>query len=701
MQTTENQTPETYAFSADINQLLSLIINTFYTNKDVFLRELISNASDALDKIRYQSITNPSLLGDEPNFEIKISFDKDNKHLIIQDTGIGMTKTDLVNNLGTIAKSGTKAFLESLTAGADISMIGQFGVGFYSAYLVAEKVTVISKSNDDKQHRWESMAGGSFTVSEDSSMDIKRGTALILHLKDDMVKYLEENEVKGLIKTHNQFIDFPIYVQVSKTRDVEVVKEEEQKSDSVEVSEEKTDDVNETIKETYYEFEHVNQNKPIWTRNSKDVTTEEYNSFYKSICGDYEDPLDVSHFSVEGQIEFKGLLFIPKRAPNDMFDSTTKKLTNIKLYVRKVFISDNSDDLIPEYLRFIKGVIDSEDLPLNISRETLQQNKIMKVLKKNIVKKSLDLINGLTNDEEKYNKFYEQFSKNIKLGIHEDTTNREKLASFLRYESSKSDGLLTSFEDYIGRMNETQKSIYYITGESKKAIINSPFLEKLKKKDIEVLYMVDPIDEYVIQQLKDYNTKELVCITKENLNLGEEDSTEKESFESLKKDYEPVCAHIKSILGDEIEKVVVSNRLDNYPCVIVTGTFGWTANMQRIMKAQALRANDGMSSMMNKRTLEINPYNNIIKSIKAKLDDSDNTNSRTLSDLIHLLYDVTLQSSGFTLDDPSTFSNRILNLINIGLGIDETDTNEDDTDITETTVLSPDNQVDSTMEEVD
>ena len=682
---------ETYAFSADINQLLSLIINTFYTNKDVFLRELISNASDALDKIRYQSITNSALLGDEPNFEIKISFDQPNKCLIIQDTGIGMTRQDLINNLGTIAKSGTKAFLESLTAGADISMIGQFGVGFYSAYLVAEKVTVISKSNDDKQHRWESIAGGSFSVSEDSSMELKRGTALILHLKDDMTKYLEEKEIMALIRTHNQFIDFPIYVQTTKTREIQKEANEEKS----ELDSEKTEESKKET-ETYNEWEYVNQSKPIWTRNPSDVTTEEYNSFYKTICGDYEDPLDVSHFSIEGQIEFKGVLFIPARAPNDMFDSGTKKMTNIKLYVRKIFISDNSDDLIPEYLRFIKGVIDSEDLPLNISRETLQQNKVMKILKKNIVKKSLELINGLTSDDEKYNKFYEQFSKNLKLGIHEDATNREKLAGLLRYESSKSDSILTSFEDYISRMHETQKSIYYITGESKKAIINSPFLEKLRKKDIEVLYMVDPIDEYVIQQLREYNGKELVCITKENLNI-DDDATEKESFETLKKDYENVCTHIKTILGDEVEKVVVSNRLDNYPCVITTSTYGWTANMQRIMKAQALKSVDGMSAMMNKKTLEINPYNNIIKSIKMKLDDPENNNSRTLSDLIHLLYDVTLQSSGFTLDDPSTFSNRILKLINIGLGVDEVD---DDIQVNESNV-DDSNKGDSTMEEVD
>jgi len=706
-QETENLTinnSETYAFSADINQLLSLIINTFYTNKDVFLRELISNASDALDKIRYQSITTPSLLGDEPNFEIKISFDQQNKCLIIQDTGIGMTKMDLINNLGTIAKSGTKAFLESLTAGADISMIGQFGVGFYSAYLVADKVTVISKNNDDKQYRWESVAGGSFSVSEDSTIELKRGTALILHLKDDMTKYLEENEIKTLIKTHNQFIDFPIYVETTKTREVEKTKSEEEnvsEANSEPESNEKEESKKET--ETYNEWEFINQNKPIWTRNPNDVTPEEYNLFYKSICADYEDPLDVSHFSVEGQIEFKGLLFIPARAPHDMFDSSTKKMTNIKLYVRKIFISDNSDDLIPEYLRFIKGVIDSEDLPLNISRETLQQNKVMKILKKNIVKKSLDLINKLSDDEEKYNKFYEQFSKNIKLGIHEDSTNREKLAGLLRYESSKSENVSISFDNYISRMNDTQKSIYYITGESKKAIINSPFLEKLRKKNIEVLYMVDPIDEYVIQQLREYNGKELTCITKENLKLGDDEDDENKSFETLKKDYENVCSYIKSTLGDEVEKVVVSNRLDNYPCVIVTSAFGWTANMQRIMKAQALKSMDGMSSMMNKKTLEINPYNNIIKSIKKKLDDDSNNNSRTLNDLIHLLYDVTLQSSGFTLDDPSTFSNRILKLINIGLGIDDVqddaqdDAQNDANEINNNTI----EEGSSTMEEVD
>ena len=695
---------ETYAFSADINQLLSLIINTFYSNKEVFLRELISNASDALDKIRYQSLTDPSVLNETSDLEIKIYFDKDNKKLIIQDTGIGMTKDEIIKNLGTIAKSGTKSFIESLTAGADISMIGQFGVGFYSSYLVADKVTVISKNNSDVQYKWESNAGGSFVISTDDSMELKRGTVIILDLKDDMLMYLEENEIKKLIKKHNQFIDYPIYLQTIKTRTVNEelekneLEENDKENDNNEVKVEDVENDNEkpsTKTETYNEWEYINQEKPLWTRNSKDIKHEDYASFYKTISGDYDEHLEVSHFSVEGQLEFKGLIFIPKKAPFDLFENGVKKANNIKLYVRRVFITDNCEDIIPEYLRFIRGVIDSEDLPLNISRETLQQNKIMKVIKKNIIKKTLDLISLVAEDSEKYNTFYEQFSKNIKLGVHEDSTNRVKLVSFLRYESSKSDSLLTSLDEYIGRMKENQKGIYYITGESKKSIINSPFLEKLRKKDLEVLYMVEPLDEYVTQQLKEYNNHKFICITKENLDLDLED--EKETFENLKKEYEKVCIFMKSVLEEDVEKVILSNRLDSSPCVLVTSEFGWTANMQRIMKAQALGSGRDMGYMMSKKTLEINPHNNIIKRIKERLDTENSSDSKHLRDLVFLLHDVTLQSSGFVLDDPSKFSNRILKLINIGLGVEEEIENNE-------TVLenNNDNEKDnSTMEEVD
>ncbi len=666
-------TTETYAFSADINQLLSLIINTFYSNKDIFLRELISNSSDALDKIRHKSLTDTSVLGDEQELKINISFDKNNKTLIIHDTGIGMTKDELIKNLGTIAKSGTKAFLETLTASDDISCIGQFGVGFYSAYLVADKVDVISKNNDDETFQWTSMAGGSFSV-EKPNYDLTRGTKLILYLKEDMYEYLEENKIKDLIKKHNQFINYPIYLECEKTKEVEIENDdteeveelgEKESSEEIKVEDVKEDeekDEKKTKTETYLEFEEVNKEKPIWTLNSKDVTPEQYSSFYKTISNDYDEHLDVIHFAIEGQVEFKGILYIPKRAPFDIFDNN-KKPNNIKLYVRKVFISDDSTELVPDYLRFVSGIIDSDDLPLNISREMLQQNRIMRVIKKNIIKKCLEMISNIAEDSEKFTTFYEQFGKNIKLGIHEDSTYRQKLASFLRYETTKSESLC-SLDDYISRMKDDQKGIYYITGENKKSIESSPFLEKLKSKDLEVIYMVDPLDEYITQQLKDYNDKKLICITKENLILDEGNK------EDIKKEYDDVCKFIKETLGDKIEKAVLSTRLDKSPCVLVTSEYGWTANMERIMKAQALRSND-MGFNMSKYTMEINPNNKVIQRIKDKLSNEDELKS--LRDLTYMLYDITLLSSGMTLDEPALFSNRMLRLINIGLGIDEDD----------------------------
>merc|ERR1712079_165487 len=588
----------------------------------------VSNSSDALDKIRYESLTDPSKLEAQKELFIKIVPDKETKSLTIQDTGVGMTKADMINNLGTIAKSGTKAFMEALSAGADISMIGQFGVGFYSAYLVADKVTVTSKHNDDEQYIWESSAGGSFTIKMDSTEPLGRGTKIVLHMKEDQTEYLEEKKIKEIVKKHSQFIGYPIKLLVQKEREKEVsddeAEEEEEKEDA---DKPKVEDVGEdedadkedkdkkkkkTIKEKYTEDEELNKTKPIWTRSADDISNEEYGEFYKSLTNDWEEHLAVKHFSVEGQLEFRALLFIPKRAPFDLFENKKSK-NSIKLYVRRVFIMDNCEELIPDYLNFVKGVVDSEDLPLNISRGMLQQNKILKVIRKNIVKKILDLIEEICEDKDNFKKFYDQFGKNLKLGIHEDSTNRKKLAGYLRFATSASGEDMCSLNDYVSRMKENQKDIYYITGESKEVVAASSFVEKLKKRGLEVVYMTEPIDEYVVQQLKEFDGKNLVSVTKEGLELPE----------------------------DEEEKK------------------------------------------------------------KREADEND----KFVKDLVLLLFETALLSSGFSLEDPAVHAKRIHRMIKLGLYIDEEDESADDVaasgDDSDMPPLEGDAEDASRMEEVD
>ncbi|XP_057728361.1 endoplasmin homolog [Arachis stenosperma] len=691
-----------FEFQAEVSRLMDILINSLYSNKDIFLRELISNASDALDKIRFLSLTDKEILGegDTAKLEIQIKLDKEKKILSIRDRGIGMTKEDLIKNLGTIAKSGTSAFLEKMQSSGDLNLIGQFGVGFYSVYLVADYVEVISKHNDDKQHVWESKADGAFAISEDTwNEPLGRGTEIRLHLRDEAGEYLEEHKLKELVKKYSEFINFPIYLWASKEVDVEVPADEDDESSESSSEEESKDDDAEksedeeekpktkTVKETTYEWELLNDVKAIWLRNPKEVSEEEYTKFYHTLAKDFGDekPLAWSHFNAEGDVEFKAVLFVPPKAPHDLYESYyNSNKSNLKLYVRRVFISDEFDELLPKYLSFLKGLVDSDTLPLNVSREMLQQHSSLRTIKKKLIRKALDMIRRIAdedpdestdkdkkeevssdNDEKRgqYAKFWNEFGKSIKLGIIEDATNRNRLAKLLRVETSKSEGKLTSLDQYISRMKSGQKDIFYITGTNKEQLEKSPFLERLRKKNYEVIYFTDPVDEYLMQYLMDYEDKKFQNVSKEGLKIGKDAKAKelKESFKDLTKWW-------KSALSSEnVDDVKISNRLDNTPCVVVTSKFGWSANMERIMQAQTLSDASKQAYMRGKRVLEINPRHPIIKELRERV--VKNPEDESVKQTAQLMYQTALFESGFLLNDPKDFASRIYDSVKSSLDI--------------------------------
>ena len=684
-----------YEFQAEINQLLSLIINAFYSNKDIFLRELLSNASDAIDKFKYIALTDTSKSGRQ--YEIRLHVDKELNTLYIEDNGVGMNKDDMVKCLGTIANSGTKQFMENLKDGtADVNLIGQFGVGFYSCYLVAETVKVYSKKDDDICYVWESNAGGTFTIDEVTESSLKGGTRIELILKNDCLEYLEESKLTKIVKEHCQYFTYPIKLLTvrTETKEEEIEEDEEATTPPPTAEEEDeetttppsaTDEEKDTeqkpkTKKVEYEVEEwkqLNQEKPLWLRKPEEISKEEYGSFYKSLTNDWEDHLAVKHFKAEGQIEFRAMLYLPKRQVHDMFSKGSKN-NNIKLYVKRVFIMDNCDKIVPEWLSCVSGIVDSEDLPLNVSREMLQQNNIMKIIKKNLVKKSIELFNELSEDDTEegvktFEKFYENFSKNIKLGIHEDSANRNKLVKLLRFFTANSPDKMISLQQYVNNMKGGQKNIYFITGENAKSLHNTPFVKGMVSKGYDVVFMTEAIDEYITPHITDFDEKKLVNITKDNADiecgkLSDEDKTKYESF----------CKKIKDTLGDKVTNVTMSSILKDEPCCVTSASYGWTANMERIMKAQTLQTNNmsQQATFMSKKNFELNPNHKMILKLYNE-HVNDTMNESTFKNMIDLLFQTSMIASGYTHDDPSTYTKQVYNIISVGMFGEESSQEEE------------------------
>ncbi|GJN15887.1 hypothetical protein PR202_gb02832 [Eleusine coracana subsp. coracana] len=681
----EEEAAEQFEYQAEVSRLMDLIVHSLYSHKEVFLRELVSNASDALDKLRFLGVTDSSLLADGGELEIRIKPDPDAGTITITDTGVGMTKDELKDCLGTIAQSGTSKFLKALKEnkdlGADNGLIGQFGVGFYSAFLVAEKIVVSTKSpKSDKQYVWEAVAdSSSYVIKEETDPEnmLTRGTQITLFLRDDdKFEFADPSRIQGLVKNYSQFVSFPIYTWQEKSRTVEVEEDEEPK-EGEEATEGEKKKTKKTITEKYWDWELANETKPIWMRNPKEIEKTDYNEFYKKTFNEFLDPLAHTHFTTEGEVEFRSVLYVPGMAPLSNDEIMNPKTKNIRLYVKRVFISDDFDGELmiqitdsviilqfPRYLSFVKGVVDSNDLPLNVSREILQESRIVRIMRKRLVRKTFDMIEEISekDDKEDYKKFWESFGKFIKLGCIEDTGNHKRLAPLLRFHSSKNETEMISLDQYVENMPENQNAIYYIATDSLQSAKTAPFLEKLVQKDIEVLYLIEPIDEVAIQNLQTYKEKKFVDISKEDLELGDEDDDNKET----KQEYTLLCDWVKQQLGDKVAKVQISKRLSSSPCVLVSGKFGWSANMERLMKAQTLGDTSSLEFMRGRRIFEINPDHPIVKDLNAACkNEPESTEAKRA---VELLYETALISSGYTPESPAELGGKIYEMMAIALG---------------------------------
>lgn len=702
------QEVEKFEFQAEVSRMMDIIINSLYQKKEVFLREVLSNSADALDKIRFLALQDPDELNAQENLEIRISFDEAAKTLTFRDSGVGMTRQELIENLGTVAKSGTTNFIEQLANSGDLSLIGQFGVGFYSVYLVADKVQVRTKSNSDEQYIWESTADSTFTIRTDVDGErLSRGTEITLFLKEDALEYANSFRLTSLIERYSEFIAFPIYLYKE-------VKQEDMEEDEDDIDEDEEEDYldedddldedgeeDEEEDETEWQWVLVNSQKAIWTRSPSEIDIEEYKSFYRSMTKTSGDPLAWTHFKAEGEVEFKSILFIPSKAPYNQYDQYYNIDSMLKLYVRKVLIRDDFDDLLPKYLNFIKGVVDSDDLPLSVSRETLQQAKAVNVIGKKLVRKAIDLLLNLANkeipidedDEDfmeevdtengmgQYQEFYSNFGKNIKLGVVEDSNNRERLTKLLRYKTTKTEdgsveapGGFSSLEAYVNRMKSWQKSIFYITGENVAALKKSPLLKKALSKGIEVILMDDPVDEYVLQNLKKFDGYELQSLAKDGVKFGDESVLEKKIEEEYKQQYQKLTKWLKNEVynnGDEdgkaemINKILVtSTRIDeNIPAVVIAARYGNSATMERLMMSQALGDTAKKTIAQATKVMEINPRSPIIHELRNIFE----TDPDQAKDIAWLLLDTALVSSGFDINEKTEFSNRMFRLMKAGL----------------------------------